>query len=88
MKTKLTFAPILTLQGGIDGFIVYCDTSEIGLRSVLMRHEIVVSYASRQLKNHDKNYFTHNLELAAMVLSRGSFRKNETKQGNLYESEE
>ena len=48
-------------------FQVYCDASRLGLGSVLMQDGIVVSYASRQLKPHELNYATHDLELAAVV---------------------
>nr|GEY09948.1 putative reverse transcriptase domain-containing protein [Tanacetum cinerariifolium] len=50
-----------------EDFIVYCDASNKGLGVVLMQIEKVISYASRQLKNHEKNYTTHDLELGAVV---------------------
>ncbi|KAH0650521.1 hypothetical protein KY284_030433 [Solanum tuberosum] len=62
---RLTSAPVLTLPEGIDNFVVYCDASIIGLGCVLMQNGIVIAYASRQLKMHEKNYLTHDLELAA-----------------------
>ena len=46
---------------------MYCDASRLGLGSVLMQDGRVVSYASRQLKPHELNYATHDLELAAVV---------------------
>jgi len=46
---------------------VYCDASKMGLGGVLMQNRQVVAYASRQLKVHEKNYLTHDLELAAVV---------------------
>nr|GFA14915.1 putative reverse transcriptase domain-containing protein [Tanacetum cinerariifolium] len=58
-----------TLQGSKD-FIVYCDASNKGLGAVLMQREKVISYASRQLKIHEKNYTTHDLELGAVVKER------------------
>nr|GEZ20726.1 hypothetical protein [Tanacetum cinerariifolium] len=48
-----------------EDFIVYCDASNKGLGAVLMQREKVISYASRQLKIHEKNYTTHDLELGA-----------------------
>ncbi|XP_070050542.1 uncharacterized protein, partial [Nicotiana tomentosiformis] len=54
---------------GIDGFVVYCDASRIGIGCVLIQHGKVIAYASRQLKNHEKNYPTHDLELAAVVFA-------------------
>ena len=48
---------------------MYCDASRHGLGCVLMQHENVITYASRQLKKHEQNYPTHDLELAAIVFS-------------------
>ncbi|GKE08817.1 putative reverse transcriptase domain-containing protein [Tanacetum coccineum] len=56
-------APILALPEGSEDFIVYCDASIKGLGAVLMQREKVIAYASRQLKIHEKNYTTHDLEL-------------------------
>ena len=50
-------------------YIIYSDASRIGLRCVLMQDEKVVAYASRQLKPHEQNYPTHDLELAAVVFA-------------------
>nr|GFB79464.1 reverse transcriptase domain-containing protein [Tanacetum cinerariifolium] len=50
-----------------EDFIVYCDASNKGLGAMLMQRENVISYASRQLKIHEKNYMTHDLELGAVV---------------------
>nr|GFA59963.1 retrotransposon protein, putative, Ty3-gypsy subclass [Tanacetum cinerariifolium] len=67
LKQKLCSAPILALPEGSKDFIVYCDASNKGLGAVLMQREKVISYASRQLKIHEKNYTTHDLELGAVV---------------------
>nr|GEX45635.1 putative reverse transcriptase domain-containing protein [Tanacetum cinerariifolium] len=64
---KLCSAPILALPEGIENFIVYCDASLKGYGAVLMQREKVIAYASRQLKKHEENYTTHNLELGAVV---------------------
>ncbi|GJU75056.1 putative reverse transcriptase domain-containing protein [Tanacetum coccineum] len=64
LKQKLCSAPILALPEGSEDFIVYCDASIKGLGAVLMQREKVISYASRQLKIHEKNYTTHDLEQA------------------------
>ncbi|XP_058774572.1 uncharacterized protein LOC131648862 [Vicia villosa] len=48
-------------------FVVYCDASKMGLGGVLMKNDKVVAYGSRQLRDHEKNYPTHDLELAAIV---------------------
>ncbi|GJX78749.1 putative reverse transcriptase domain-containing protein [Tanacetum coccineum] len=65
LKQKLCSAPILALPEGSEDFIAYCDASKKGLGAVLMQREKVISYASRQLKIHEKNYTTHDLELGA-----------------------
>nr|GEY69951.1 putative reverse transcriptase domain-containing protein [Tanacetum cinerariifolium] len=69
LKQKLCSAPILALPEGSEDFIVYCDASNKGLGAVLMQREKVISYASRQLKIHEKNYTTHDLELRAVVFA-------------------
>ncbi|GJW78300.1 putative reverse transcriptase domain-containing protein [Tanacetum coccineum] len=69
LKQKLCSAPILALPEGSEDFIVYCDASKKGLGAVLMQREKVISYASRQLKIHEKNYTTHDLELGAVVFA-------------------
>ncbi|GJW21536.1 putative reverse transcriptase domain-containing protein [Tanacetum coccineum] len=69
LKQKLCSAPILALPEGSKDFIAYCDASKKGLGAVLMQREKVISYASRQLKIHEKNYTTHDLELRAVVFA-------------------
>ncbi|GKC23768.1 putative reverse transcriptase domain-containing protein, partial [Tanacetum coccineum] len=69
LKQKLCSAPILALPEGSEDFIVYCDASIKGLGAVLMQREKVIAYASRQLKIHEKNYTTHDLELGAVVFA-------------------
>ncbi|GJX97782.1 putative reverse transcriptase domain-containing protein, partial [Tanacetum coccineum] len=69
LKNKLCSAPILALPQGARNFIVYCDASHKGLGAVLMQNEKVIAYASRQLKIHEKNYTTHDLELGAVVFA-------------------
>ncbi|XP_069152883.1 uncharacterized protein [Solanum lycopersicum] len=69
LKTLLTTTPMLTLPVEGEGFVVYCDTSRIGLGCVLMQKRKVIAYASRQLKVHEKNYPIHDLELAAVVFA-------------------
>ncbi|GKD12636.1 putative reverse transcriptase domain-containing protein [Tanacetum coccineum] len=66
IKQKLCSAPILALPEGSKDFIVYCDASIKGLGTVLMQREKVIAYASRQLKIHEKNYMTQDLELGAV----------------------
>nr|GEX70565.1 hypothetical protein [Tanacetum cinerariifolium] len=67
LKQKLCSAPILALPEGTKNFIVYCDASLKGYRAVLMQREKVIAYASRQLKKHEENYTTHDLELGTVV---------------------
>ncbi|GJY17801.1 hypothetical protein Tco_0389292 [Tanacetum coccineum] len=69
LKDKLCNAPILALPDGPEDFVVYCDASGIGLGCVLMQRGKVIAYASRQLKIHEKNYTTHDLELGAVVFA-------------------
>ncbi|GJR72377.1 putative reverse transcriptase domain-containing protein [Tanacetum coccineum] len=69
LKQKLCEAPILALPEGNDDFVVYCDASRQGLGVVLMQREKVIAYASRQLKPHEENYTTHDLELGAVVFA-------------------
>nr|GEY20644.1 reverse transcriptase domain-containing protein [Tanacetum cinerariifolium] len=69
LKQKLCSAPILALPEGTRNFIVYCDASLKGYRAVLMQRENVITYASRQLKRHEENYTTHDLELGAKELN-------------------
>ncbi|GJU59365.1 putative reverse transcriptase domain-containing protein [Tanacetum coccineum] len=63
IKQKLCSAPILALPEGSEDFVVYYDASPKGLGAVLMQREKVIAYASCQLKVHEKNYTTHDLEL-------------------------
>jgi hypothetical protein len=67
LKRRLTTAPVLTLPDIQRDFVVYCDASRQGLGCVLMQDGKVVVYASRQLKPHEQNYPTHDLEFVAVV---------------------
>ncbi|KAI3723666.1 hypothetical protein L2E82_35421 [Cichorium intybus] len=69
LKNKLCNAPILALPEGSENFVVLCDASHQGLGCVLMQKDKVIAYASRQLKPHEKNYTTHDLELGAIVFA-------------------
>ncbi|GKC06735.1 putative reverse transcriptase domain-containing protein, partial [Tanacetum coccineum] len=69
LKQKLCSAPILALPEGNKDFVVYCDASHKGLGVVLMQREKVISYASRQLEIHEKNYTTHDLELGSVMFA-------------------
>ncbi|GJU08907.1 putative reverse transcriptase domain-containing protein [Tanacetum coccineum] len=63
LKQKLCSAPILALPKGSEDFIAYSDALKKGLGAVLMQREKVIAYASRQLKIHEKNYMTHDLNV-------------------------
>jgi len=67
LKKRLTTAPVLVLPDLSKKFSIYCDASLMGLGCVLMQDGKVVAYASRQLRKHELNYPTHDLELAAVV---------------------
>ncbi|KAI3777919.1 hypothetical protein L1987_47722 [Smallanthus sonchifolius] len=69
LKKRLTRAPVLTLPDGNEDLVVYSDASGQGLGCVLMQRGKVIEYASRQLKTHEVNYPTHDLELAAVVFA-------------------
>nr|GEW52674.1 reverse transcriptase domain-containing protein [Tanacetum cinerariifolium] len=69
IKQKLCSALILALPKGSENFIIYCDASYKGLGAVLMHNDKVIAYASRQLKIHEKNYTTHDLELGVAVFA-------------------
>ena len=69
LNDRFTTAPVLTLPECTKGLVVYCDAYRVGLGGIFMQHGKVIGYASRQLKVHEKNYPTHDLELAAVVFS-------------------
>nr|GEV87451.1 retrotransposon protein, putative, Ty3-gypsy subclass [Tanacetum cinerariifolium] len=84
---KLCSAPILALPNGSEDFVVYCDASHKGLGAVLMQKEKVITYASRQLKIHEKNYTNHDLELGSVTEARKPENiKNEDVRGMLIEN--
>ena len=62
-------APILTSPEGTHGLVVYFDVFRVGLGCMLIKNGMVIAYASRQLKVHEKNYPTHDLYLAVVVFS-------------------
>jgi len=65
----LTSVPILALPTTNKDFVVYSDASRSRLGCVLMQEGCVIAYASRQLKAHEQNYPTHDLESAAVVFA-------------------
>ncbi|WVZ97041.1 hypothetical protein U9M48_042606 [Paspalum notatum var. saurae] len=67
LKKLLTTAPVLAQPDVTKPFDVYCDASGRGPGCVLMQEGRVIAYASRQLRKHEANYPTHDLELAALV---------------------
>ena len=69
LKRRLTTAPILIVLDRGQGYTVYCDASRAGQGCVLMQSRRVVAYGSRQLKNHEQNYPTHDMEMAVVVFA-------------------
>ena len=69
LKNRVISSQVLTLSKCTNSFVVYCDPSRVGLGCVLMQHGKVVAYVSKQLKVHENNYPTHDLELAAVIFA-------------------
>jgi len=69
LKKRLMMAPILKMHDGTGSMVIYSDASGRGLGCVLIQHGHVIAYASRQLKPHEKNYPTLDLELAAVIFT-------------------
>ena len=69
LKQRLITALVLSLPGENEKFVVYYDASKMGLGCVLMQEGRVIAYASRQLKEYEQRYPTHDLELAAVVFA-------------------
>ena len=69
LKIWLTTASILIVPDRGQGYTVYCNPPRAGLGCVLMQSGRVVAYGPRQLKNHEQNYPTHDMELATVVLA-------------------
>ena len=69
LKDRLTSAPILTLPNEGEDYVIYSDASKLELGAILMQEVKVIAYASRQLKEHERNYPTHDMELAAVVFT-------------------
>ena len=65
---------MLTILLSTKGFVIYSDVSHKGLGYVLMQNGTIMAYASRQLKNEEKNYLTHDLELATVVFTLKNWR--------------
>ena len=74
LKKRLVSAPVLSLPDEQGNFVIYSDASHKGLGCVLMQHDKVIAYASRQLKPHEQKYPTHDLELAAIVFALKTWR--------------
>ncbi|GKA64519.1 putative reverse transcriptase domain-containing protein [Tanacetum coccineum] len=69
LKDKLCNALVLALPNRPEDFVVYCDAPRIGLGCMLMYRGKVIAYASRQLKIHEMNHTTHDLELGVVVFA-------------------
>ncbi|KAF8072332.1 hypothetical protein N665_1126s0002 [Sinapis alba] len=69
LKDMLTSAPVLVLPEADQPYVVYTDASISGFGGVLTQHGKVIAYASRQLRKHEGNYPTHDMEMAAVVFA-------------------
>jgi len=69
LKHRLRTAPVLTIPDRSGGFVTYSGASGQGLGCVLMQHDRVVAYASRQLKSHEQDYPSHDLGLAVVIFA-------------------
>jgi hypothetical protein len=74
INEKLTTTPVLAVLETDKDYTVYCDASKNGLGCVLMQDRKVIAYGSRQLRPHEVNYPTHDLELAAVVFALKGWR--------------
>ena len=74
LKKRLTSAPILIVPKRGHRYTMYCDASEDRLGCVLMQSDRVRAYGSRQLKNHEQSYPTHDMDLAAIVFALKAWR--------------
>src|SRR3954470_8212992 len=74
LKTRLTTAPILTIPERGLGYTLYCDASLLGYGAVLMQLGKIVAFSSRQLKEHERNYPIHDLELGSVVFALKTWR--------------
>ena len=69
LKQRLVTAPVLTIPRNLGGFVIYSDALRKRLGCVLMQHGKIIAYASRQLKNYEQNYPTHDLKLTVVVFA-------------------
>ena len=69
LKNRLITAPVLTLSTIEAGYVIFSDASRQGLGCVLMHDGRVIVYASHQLKKHETNYLTYDLQLVAVVFA-------------------
>ena len=67
LKELLTTAPILEITDPNKDFVVCTDACNEGLGGVLTQEGHVITYESRKLKIHEKNYSTYDLELATII---------------------
>ncbi|GJX07167.1 putative reverse transcriptase domain-containing protein [Tanacetum coccineum] len=79
LKDKMCNAPVLALPDGPDDFVVYYDASNQGFGCVLMQRGKVIAYASRQLKVHEKNYTTHDLELGVYIFDQNKLNMRQRR---------
>ena len=82
LKKRLTTSPVLAIPRSGEKFTIFSDASHSGLGCVLMQDGRVNAYASRQLKKHEVNYPTHDLELAAVVFALNIWRHHLYRECN------
>ena len=69
LKRWLETTPILAIPKEEDDFFIYCDASGLELGATLVRYGRMIAYVSRQLKDFEKNYLTHDLELTMVMFA-------------------
>ena len=69
LKNGLTSTPVLAMPLATEGYVLCSDASKQESGCVLMQHDKLITYTSRQLRNYEKNYPTHDLELAAVIFA-------------------
>ena len=67
LKGLLTTAPILKIAYPKKYFVICTNACNKGLGGVLTQEGHVIAYELRNLKTHEKNYTTYDLELVAII---------------------
>jgi hypothetical protein len=67
LKELLTSAPVLKIADPNERFVVCTDACKEGLGGILTQNGHVIGYEFRKLKEHERNYSMHDLELASII---------------------